>query len=442
MLATELLSSWPKDAWNPRRLLVGVSGGADSVALLLALAELADPGRLLAAHFNHGWRGAQSDADQRFVSDLCRRLGIACITNDHAADAAVPSLAAEDTPSTTFHAGHRADGHRAASADTLDASKQDRRPVQSQSDDNGCRISAMQAKAISNDSESSESIIRSEQAARRARYEFFVKAAYSWGASYVVTGHTADDRIETLLHNLFRGSGLAGAASLKQFRKLDDDLVLARPLIKRTRRDVLQFLAARGQTYCSDASNDDQRYARNYLRGHLLPAVRSRYPAADAGLLRFSDLVEEALGDIERLADRWRDEVDRMIAGGGYGRPVGLWAESEYWVLPAACTKDQPWSVLRAAFRRLWLERAWPMQALDRARWESLRSGLQSAAAAAEVAPHANCGSRPEPTVAARVCAGSSRSGAPRIWLVLPGAVRLESHGALLAIGRPGPASP
>jgi tRNA(Ile)-lysidine synthase len=207
MLANELIKAWPVGRWEHRKLLVGVSGGADSVALLCALFELARPGHVVAAHFNHGWRGDESDADQKFVEQLCQQLGVPCTT----ASAPAPQYAS---------------------------------PLAlSQNDDSSCVETAMHAKGIKFDEKPVFSAGKSEEAARALRYDFLIRAAYECGASYVVTGHTADDRTETLLHNLFRGSGLAGAASLRQFRKLDEDLVLVRPLIARTREDVLQYLA-------------------------------------------------------------------------------------------------------------------------------------------------------------------------------------------------------
>ena len=77
---TRLSASWPPDDWKNLIVLVAVSGGGDSVALLRGLAALKAPGegQLIAAHVNHKLRGADSDADQAFVEQLCRQLGLAC----------------------------------------------------------------------------------------------------------------------------------------------------------------------------------------------------------------------------------------------------------------------------------------------------------------------------------------------------------------------------
>lgn len=73
--------AWPAERWSEVTTLVGLSGGADSVALLRALCRLrgGQTGRLVAAHFNHGWRGEESDGDERFCRELTDALGIQCV---------------------------------------------------------------------------------------------------------------------------------------------------------------------------------------------------------------------------------------------------------------------------------------------------------------------------------------------------------------------------
>lgn len=77
----QFAKSWPPDRWNEVTTLVGLSGGADSVALLRAMHRIRGgmTGRLVAAHFNHHWRGEESDADQRFCVELAESLGITCL---------------------------------------------------------------------------------------------------------------------------------------------------------------------------------------------------------------------------------------------------------------------------------------------------------------------------------------------------------------------------
>ncbi len=144
-LVSNLLQSWPLGLWQDQSIVLAVSGGADSVALLRAVCEvrshLRHSDRLHVAHLNHGWRGTESDWDEQFVVELSHTLGIAC----------------------TVH----------------------RLPPQPES-------------------------AKSEQAARKARHAFFKQVAHERNARFVATAHTASDRVETMLHNLCRGTGLSG----------------------------------------------------------------------------------------------------------------------------------------------------------------------------------------------------------------------------------------
>jgi len=143
-------------------ILVAVSGGADSVALLLGLAELAARGgwSLTVAHFNHGIR-AEAAADAAFVEALARKLGLPCVVG--AAD--VPAAAARDAVSL-------------------------------------------------------------EMAARDARYRFLLATAHARGCSAVATAHTADDQAETILLRIARGTGTTGLAGIRPSRDCDGIRVL------------------------------------------------------------------------------------------------------------------------------------------------------------------------------------------------------------------------
>jgi tRNA(Ile)-lysidine synthase len=155
-LESRLAESWPPAEWQDMTVLVAVSGGADSVALLRAMAALKSggEGRLCAAHFNHKLR-TQADEDEQFVVGLCRQLQLPCETG--MGDVA--------------------------------------------------RLAADAREGI-------------ELAARRARYEFFKEIAGRLGARFVLTAHTADDQAETILHRIVRGTGIAGLAGMARSRRL------------------------------------------------------------------------------------------------------------------------------------------------------------------------------------------------------------------------------
>ena len=230
-LEEKLAASWPPAAWQDLTLLVAVSGGADSVALLRALTAVqgGGSGRIHAAHFNHHLRAAESDADQAFVVELCHGLGIACEVGHTAG-----SLA--EVPGTGL-----------------------------------------------------------EEAARAARYDFFRQAAERLGARYLATAHTADDQAETILHRVIRGTGVAGLAGIARVRSLGPAVSLIRPLLGVRRGEVLAYLEELRQPYRRDSSNDDRRFTRNRLRRELLPLLASQYNAGVVeALLRLGSLAGEA----------------------------------------------------------------------------------------------------------------------------------------------------
>lgn len=238
---SELAAAWPPGAWQDLTVLLAVSGGADSVALVRAMWALkaGGEGSLVAAHLNHQLRAEQSEADEAFVVDLCRRLGVTCEVHR----VRVEQLAAD-------------------SSDGLEA------------------------------------------AARRARYKFLQHTAGRLGARYVVTAHTADDQAETILHRIIRGTGIAGLSGMARARPLGPAATLIRPLLGFRRAEVLDYLDHLGQPYRSDSSNRDPRFTRNRIRHQLLPEMAEHFNAGvvDA-LVRLGSLAGEVQGVVDSLVE-------------------------------------------------------------------------------------------------------------------------------------------
>lgn len=237
--------TWPPQTWSEDGVVVAVSGGADSVALLLALYALrpSGQGQLHVAHYNHALRGAEANADERFVIDLAGRLGLDCRVER-------ASLAEFD-------------------------------------DHGGGGL---------------------EAAARDARYDFLRRTAEQLGARYVATAHTADDQAETILHRIVRGTGLAGLAGIGRLRTLGPAVTAIRPLLGARRSDVLAYLAERGQPFRDDSSNLDLRFTRNRLRRELLPSLAAQYnPTVVDALLRLGVLAGEAQAVLDGLVERLLD---------------------------------------------------------------------------------------------------------------------------------------
>jgi tRNA(Ile)-lysidine synthase len=282
-------------------LVVAVSGGPDSVALACAAAEVSGGHRpLVLAHFNHQLRGADSDADEAFVVGL------------HAAlSAGVPGL--------RLRTGR------------LDVAGQARRE--------GANLEAL---------------------ARRVRYGWLAEVARGEGASWVATGHTADDQAETVLHRLLRGAGLQGLRGIAVRRSLDAGVSLVRPLLGTTRAEVLAYLASRDQPYREDASNRDLRHTRNRIRHELLPHLAAHYNSAVVSVLgRLAAQAEETFAALEEEARALLREAELPRAGA-------------LCILDRASLAAAPRHRVREALRVLWAREDWPLDGMGYREWERL----------------------------------------------------------------------
>jgi len=153
-----------------------------------------------------------------------------------------------------------------------------------------------------------------EQAARRARRNFFLKLMEEGHAGRVALGHTRDDQAETVLFRLMRGSGLTGLAGV--LPATADGIV--RPLIDVTRAQVLEFLRTRGIRWREDASNQTPRFARNRIRHSLLPQLAREWnPNLTESLAHLADLAYEE----ERV---WQDIINRLAADSLKSRAGGI----------------------------------------------------------------------------------------------------------------------
>lgn len=153
-----------------------------------------------------------------------------------------------------------------------------------------------------------------EEAARVARYECFAEQLRSGEA--LLTAHTQDDQLETVLLQLFRGSGLPGLAAMPAIAPLGAG-TLARPLLGCSRLQLDAWVRARGLIWVEDDTNLDERFDRNYLRRRVLPAVRQRWPGAAAAVTRSARHAAEAQRLLETLAqvdlERARDGASLSV---------------------------------------------------------------------------------------------------------------------------------
>ena len=133
-----------------------------------------------------------------------------------------------------------------------------------------------------------------EAAARRLRYQFFTEVAGECGARHVAVGHTRDDQAETILHRVLRGTGLNGLAGMPQSRQLVEGISLVRPLLRIRRQRVRGYLDSRGLVWKDDESNENMVFSRNFIRHCLLSeAEQGPYQAATEALARLGDQAGE-----------------------------------------------------------------------------------------------------------------------------------------------------
>jgi tRNA(Ile)-lysidine synthase len=195
------------------RIVLAVSGGADSTALLYVLQALKD-GKIIradvvCAHINHQLRGADADGDEDFVVTLARDLQL---------------------PVTT----RRVD-------------------VRGFARDNKISI---------------------ETAARQLRIENLLDIAKESNCGWIATAHHKNDNAETILQRLIRGTGFRGLGGIWPVRIFADDIRFVRPLLSVTRDEINEYLQKRNIKWRTDHTNADCTYTRNFIRHRLLPAVQ------------------------------------------------------------------------------------------------------------------------------------------------------------------------
>ncbi len=139
-----------------------------------------------------------------------------------------------------------------------------------------------------------------ENVARNVRLGFFREVAAEWQGSKVALGHTADDQAETVLMRLIRGAGGRGLSGMSYQRPLGDGLQIIRPLLDFSRKDTETYCNQHYPSYCTDETNEDPAYLRNWVRHRLIPLLQEKNPSIPVTLNRLAQNLEE-----ERLALEW-----------------------------------------------------------------------------------------------------------------------------------------
>ncbi|GGA52164.1 tRNA(Ile)-lysidine synthase [Kroppenstedtia guangzhouensis] len=210
-------------------VLVGVSGGPDSIALLHALCRIASSHRwkVAAVHVNHGLRGENSQADEKYVRTCCDRWEIPC------------------------------------------------------------EVEQVEVKKVIAQKGGNKQAL-----ARSLRYAAFLRAAQRIGAECLALAHQADDQVETLLMRLIRGTGPAGLAGIPATREWRG-LRIVRPLLEVWRSDVEAYCTRYGLNPRLDESNRDPSFTRSRIRHHLLPGLESYNSRVKEALFQLAHLAAD-----------------------------------------------------------------------------------------------------------------------------------------------------
>lgn len=187
-------------------VILGVSGGADSICMLYVMKELEKTLALTlnVVHVNHHIRGADAQRDADYVRNVCGKLGVRFVQ----IDADIPRMVRESGMSE-------------------------------------------------------------EEAGRKARYKAFYEMALEWKVDKIAVAHNLNDNSETILFNLFRGTGIKGLTGIP-FRR---DMIV-RPLLCCTRKEIEEYLLQHDIKFCSDITNATTEYSRNKIRLELLPYIK------------------------------------------------------------------------------------------------------------------------------------------------------------------------
>ncbi len=260
-----------KPAIPSETIVVAVSGGPDSTALLHALVALSEECevRLIGAHLNHGFRGAEAEADAEYAKMLCEGFGIPfyCETVD------IPAV-------------------------------RKRRHLSGQ------------------------------VAAREVRHAFLRRVAAKVDAAHIALGHNRDDRIETVLLHILRGSGLDGLVGLTA-----SEPPLIRPLLDVPRSEIEAYCAFHALHPRQDSSNRKTDYRRNRIRAELLPHLASYYnQCIGESLLRLSRI---AAADTELLKELAREALQSVTIAG----------DAAEWTLDAGALLRLPLALQRRVLR-------------------------------------------------------------------------------------------
>lgn len=233
-------------------ILVGLSGGADSSALLHMLSVYREKcgAKIYAAHVNHGIRGAEADRDEEFCREYAGSLGVEIFV----LRADVPALAKERGESV-------------------------------------------------------------ETAARALRYSYFEQTMRENNIPILATAHNANDNLETVIFNIARGSGLSGVCGIPECRRTDHGIVI-RPILSMEKREIIEYCRDNAINFVTDSTNIDTDYTRNLIRAEIIPVMQRINSGAVKNAIRMSESLREDILCLDHMAEELIErQADRSSIG-------------------------------------------------------------------------------------------------------------------------------
>ncbi len=221
-------------------IVIGVSGGPDSMALFNLLNSIAQKYslKLIAAHFNHMLRGAESTRDMEFVKKEAQKAGVEFVLREK-------------------------------------------------------DINALNKKTG----------FGTEKTAREERYRFFIETAVKYKAGKIALAHNMDDNAETILFRVIKGTGTKGLCGIPAARKLNDsefgintgkDIIIIRPLLGFSKKQIISLLKEKKQRYITDSSNRESIYQRNIIRNKVIPMIEKEMnPKVKECLVRSTEIAAD-----------------------------------------------------------------------------------------------------------------------------------------------------
>ena len=234
------------------KILIGLSGGMDSVALLHSLLALKKDYVLdiVIAHLDHKFRGKESKEDRIFCEDLARKLNLEIVSEEI------------DVPKVVKEKG-----------------------------------------------------ISPEEAARFERYDFFKRQCKIKNIKKIVVAHHKDDQAETVLMRIIRGSGMAGLGAMNPVKDMEGFIVL-RPLIEISRSEIEDFIKENKLKFRHDSSNDQVIFTRNRVRRELMPYLEKNFnPNIKETLANMADNLRGENEFLEKFSNRKFKSVSKINNG-------------------------------------------------------------------------------------------------------------------------------